>query len=101
MTINIALFIGICTVAALLLYISIIQYRRAEKALQFGETLLTNMGIIQNYIKEATAKINDSQLKQAFESDDDIGFFFKELQGIQETLTTFLPDNEETVTDIE
>ena len=101
MTINVALFIGICTVTALLLYISIIQYRRAEKALQFGETLLDNMNVIKKYIREATEKMNDPQLKQAFESDDEIGFFFKELQGIQETLTTFLPDNEETITDIE
>jgi hypothetical protein len=101
MTINVALFIGICTVTALLLYISIIQYRRAEKALQFGETLLDNMGVIKKYIREATEKMNNPQLKQAFESDDEIGFFFQELQSIQETLTTFLPDNEETITDIE
>lgn len=59
------------------------------------------MNVIKNYIREATEKMNNPQLKQAFESDDEVGFFFKELQGIQETLTTFLPDNEETITDIE
>lgn len=93
-------FILICTVTALLLYISIVQYRRAEKALRVADTLLTNMSTIQEVIKEGTEKMNNPQLKQAFEADDEVGFFFKQLEEIQGTLSTFLP-NEETVTDIE
>lgn len=99
--INLILFIGICTVTALLLYISIIQYRRAENALKFADTLMQNMGHIQHYISEATEKMNNPHLKQAFEADDEVGFFFKQLEEIQGVLSTFLPNNEETVTDIE
>lgn len=100
--ISLAIFIPVCTVAVLLLYISIVQYKRAENALQFADTLMQNMETIQDYIKEATGKMNNPNLKQAFESDDEVGFFFKELQNIQETLTSIIPDNnEETVTDVE
>lgn len=95
-------FVVVCIVAALLLYISIVQYKRAEKALQFADTLMQNMETIQEYIKEATDKMENPRLKQAFEADDEVGFFFKELQNIQETLTSIIPDNnEETVTDLE
>ena len=100
-SLHIAVFVSICMVVGMLLYISIVQYRRAENALKIADNLLQNMNIIQDFIKEATDKMDNPRLKQAFESDDEIGFFFKQLEEIQETLATFLPSNEETVTDIE
>lgn len=59
------------------------------------------MQTVQQYITTATEKMENPRLKQAFESDDEVGFFFKQLEDIQSTLATFVPENEETVTDIE
>lgn len=85
---------------AVLLYISFVQYKRADNAIQAASNLLDNMNIVYDYIREATEQMGNSQLKQAFEADDEVGFFFKELQNIQETLATFVP-HEETVADVE
>lgn len=81
-------------------YLFIVQYRRAEKATRFADILLQNMEIIHAFISEATTKMSDPKLKQAFESDDEIGFFFKELEDIQGVLESFV-HYEETVTDVE
>lgn len=92
------LFVILCTVIVLLLYISFIQYQRADKTSQIANVLLSNMKTIYDFITEATEKMGNPQLKQAFEADDEVGFFFKELESIQETLSTFVP-HEETSTD--
>ena len=44
--------------------------------------------------------MGNPQLKQAFEADDEVGFFFKELQDIQGVLDSFIPHDEETGTNI-
>jgi len=100
-TLNLLQTIVICAVVLLLLYISFIQYRRADKATEAADILASNLNTISEYIREATEKMNNPRLKQAFESDDEVGFFFKELQNIQETLTNFTSQDEETSTDVE
>ena len=89
-----------CIAVALLLYISFVQYRRAEKSLQAANMLASNMSTIYSYIQQATEKMENPKLKQAFEADDEVGFFFQQLEDIQRTLATFVP-HEETVTDVE
>ncbi len=101
MTLPIWIFTGICIVVAVLLYISFVQYRRAEKALNVSSVLASNMSTIYNYIQEASERMGNPQLKQAFEADDEVGFFFKELQDIQGVLDSFIPHDEETSTDIQ
>lgn len=90
----------ICVAVAVLLYISFIQYRRAEKTSSTASVLMSNMFTIYNYIQEASEQMGNPQLKQAFEADDEVGFFFKELQDIQGTLDSFIPHDEETSTDL-
>ena len=90
----------VCIVVAILLYISFVQYQRAEKSLQVANMLASNMSTIYSFIQQATEKMENPRLKQAFEADDEVGFFFKQLEDIQSTLATFIP-HEETVTDVE
>ena len=101
MSINLSLFIAVCIVALILLYVSYTQYRRAEKALDVANVLLANMEHIQDYIKEASSTLADPKLKAAVEADDEVGTFFKQIIAIQEVLDEFVPKNEETSTDVQ
>ena len=100
MSVSLSLFIVLCTVALILLYVSYTQYRRAEKALDVANVLLVNMEHIQAYIKEASSTPADPKLKAPFEADDEVGTFFKQIIAIQEVLDEFVPKNEETSTDV-
>ena len=62
----------VCIAVAILLYISFIQYQRAEKSLQAANMLASNMSTIYSFIQQATEKMENPQLKQAFEADDEI-----------------------------
>lgn len=92
---SLTVFILICAVILLLLYISFIQYRRAEKATNIADILMSNMSSIYDYIRESSQSLENPQLRQAFESDDEVGTFFKDLQNIQETLEQILPENQQ------
>lgn len=94
------IFSVMCIAVVLLLYISFVQYRRADRSSEIIGTLMSNMQTIHDFISEASNRLGDSNLRAAFESDDEVGFFFKELQDIQNTLSTFV-ENEKTGTDIE
>ena len=101
MSVSLSLFIVLCTVALILLYVSYTQYRRAEKALDVANVLLANMEHIQDYIKEASSTLADPKLQAALEADDEVGTFFKQIIAIQEVLDEFVPKNEETSTDVQ
>ena len=100
-SVNLILFIAICTVVPILLYISCIQYKRAEKALETANILAFNMEQIKEYIREASETLANPQLRAAFEADDEVGTFFKQISSIQEVLDQFLPENEEASSNIE
>lgn len=85
----------------MLLYISFVQYRRAERALEAANILAANMSTISDFIKDADEKMANPKLKQAFEADDEVGFFFKQIEGIQNTLSNFISQDEKAVTDVE
>lgn len=93
------IFVVMCIAVLLLLYISFVQYRRADRSSEVIDTLINNMQTIHDFISEASERLGDSNLRAAFESDDEVGFFFKEIQEIQNTLSTFV-ENEETSTDV-
>lgn len=91
----IGIFVVMCAAVAVLLYISFVQYRRAEKSLHIINTLLQNMRNIYDYVRESSETLNNPTLRGAFESDDEVGTFFKEILNIQQTLEQFLPENSE------
>lgn len=91
----------ICIGVLALLYISFVQYRRAEKALEAANVLLFNMEQINEYIKEASTTLANPQLRAAFEADDEVGVFFKQIESIQEVLDQILPQSNEKTSDTE
>lgn len=100
-SVSLYIFVPICAVVLLLLYISFVQYKRAEKAIEAANILASNMNQIQDYIQEASATLADPQLRAAFEADDEVGTFFKQILSIQGVLDQVIPGHEETVTNVE
>jgi peptidoglycan hydrolase CwlO-like protein len=54
------------------------------------EEILNKMIQFEKVIESANKKLKDIDYKGSFESDDEVGFFFKELKGIQQDINNFL-----------
>jgi hypothetical protein len=63
---------------------------RLEKIVDQQNQYITN---ISELIELSNKKIGESEVAQAFKSDDDIGFFFETLQEIQTQLNSFKTRN--------
>ena len=61
-----------------------------EQLAEEYDSLLNKMARFENIIDTANKKLNDIDHKGSFSSDDEVGFFFKELKSIQEDITNFL-----------
>lgn len=76
-----------CVAILILLYISFIQYKRANKAETIANLLADKFVEIRNDLIEASETLNENpKLKVAFESDDEVGDFFKLLQNVAKEL---------------
>ena len=63
--------------------------RKNEKAEDIVVGYLTYLDKISRVIEAAETKIKKIDIKGSFESDDEIGFFFKQMKQIQEILNEF------------
>jgi len=54
------------------------------------EELYNKMLLFEAVIDDANKKLKEIDYKGSFESDDEVGFFFKELKNIQEDINKFL-----------
>jgi hypothetical protein len=54
------------------------------------EELYNKMLLFEAVIDNANKKLKEIDYKGSFESDDEVGFFFKELKNIQEDINKFL-----------
>tara|TARA_R100000995_G_scaffold61329_1_gene31251 strand:+ start:12 stop:305 length:294 start_codon:yes stop_codon:yes gene_type:complete len=63
--------------------------RKNEKAEDIVVGYLTYLDQISRVIEAAETKIRKIDIKGSFESDDEIGFFFKQMKQIQEILNEF------------
>jgi uncharacterized membrane protein YgaE (UPF0421/DUF939 family) len=54
------------------------------------EDLYNKMLQFEKVIDDANKKLREIDYKGSFESDDEVGFFFKELKNIQEDINKFL-----------
>jgi hypothetical protein len=54
------------------------------------EELYNKMFLFEAVIDNANKKLKEIDYKGSFESDDEVGFFFKELKNIQEDINKFL-----------
>lgn len=81
-------------ILSLLLMISVyVNYnilRKLEKQEDILKGYLEYLDSISRIIELSNKRFEDSRLKKAFESDDEVGFFFKQLKSIQDVLDQFI-----------
>ena len=81
--------IGLAVVCVLLGYIALNLLKKNEKQEDILATYLTYLQNLSKVIEIADKRLSDVDTKGAFESDDEIGFFFKEIKQVQEILNDF------------
>jgi len=54
------------------------------------ESLYNKVIEFEQVIESANKKLKEIDYRGSFESDDEVGFFFKELKALQENINTFL-----------
>jgi hypothetical protein len=73
--------------------IGYIIYNLNQKVIKLEQIATKQKFIIDSVaaiVDESNKMLNQVELTEAFKSDDQIGFFFKNLQNIQESLTHYL-----------
>jgi hypothetical protein len=67
--------------------------RRNEVLEDLVEEQTTKLSDIRTMVLDIEAKLVSIDLKGSFESDDEIGFFFKEIKSLSKSLTETVQDN--------
>jgi len=67
--------------------------RKNEKQEDILSGYMTYLNKISDTIEIADKKVNELDVKGSFKSDDEIGFFFQQIQSIQTILNTFIVKN--------
>ena len=84
--------ITICILSVLVIILGFTTFnllRKNEKAEDIVVGYLQYLDQISRVIEVSDEKIKKIDIKGSFESDDEIGFFFKQIKGIQEVLNDF------------
>lgn len=87
------LIITVISLSILLLisvYVNINTLKKLEKQEDILKGYLEYLDNISRIIELSNERFKDSRLKKAFESDDEVGFFFKQLKNIQDVLDQFI-----------
>jgi len=88
-TIPTVIIILLSIVCIILGFTTLNLLRKNEKAEDIVVGYLTYLDQISRVIEAAEAKVKKIDIKGSFESDDEIGFFFKQMKQIQEILNEF------------
>ena len=84
------IFIILLSIIVLLLgFTTLNLLRKNEKAEDIVVGYLTYLDQISRVIEAADIKLKKIDIKGSFESDDEIGFFFKQIKKVQEILNEF------------
>jgi len=73
-----------------------IIYNLNQKVIKLEQIATQQKIIIDNVaaiVDESNKQLNQVELTEAFKSDDQIGFFFRNLQNIQDSLNHYLKNN--------
>ena len=81
--------IGLAIACTLLGYIALNLLKKNEKQEDILATYLTYLQNLSKVIEISDKRLKDVDTKGAFESDDEIGFFFEEIKQVQEILNDF------------
>ena len=82
-------------VVVILGYTTFNLLRKNEKQEDILTGYMTYLNKISQTIEAADKKIQEIDVKGSFKSDDEVGFFFQQIQSIQTILNTFIIKNVE------
>ena len=91
----------ILTISILSILVVLLSYttfnllRKNEKQEDILAGYMTYLNKISQTIEAADKKIQEIDIKGSFKSDDEVGFFFQQIQSIQTILNTFIIKNVE------
>ena len=91
--IGLIIILGIMVV--ILGYTTFNLLRKNEKQEDILAGYMTYLNKISQTIEAADKKIQEIDVKGSFKSDDEVGFFFQQIQSIQTILNTFIIKNVE------
>ena len=91
--IGLTIILGILVV--ILGYTTFNLLRKNEKQEDILAGYMTYLNKISQTIEAANKKIQEIDIKGSFKSDDEVGFFFQQIQSIQTILNTFIIKNVE------
>lgn len=91
----IVLTIVLGIVVVILGYTTFNLLRKNEKQEDILTGYMTYLNKISQTIEVADKKIQEIDVKGSFKSDDEVGFFFQQIQSIQTILNTFIIKNVE------
>jgi hypothetical protein len=91
--IGLTIILGILVVV--LGYTTFNLLRKNEKQEDILAGYMTYLNKISQTIEAADKKIQEIDIKGSFKSDDEVGFFFQQIQSIQTILNTFIIKNVE------
>jgi hypothetical protein len=79
----------VVTMLLALIYASYNLFRKTEKLEKLVDDQNVYIDRISELIEVSNKKISESEIANAFKTDDEIGFFFETLQEIQSQLNSF------------
>jgi hypothetical protein len=79
----------VVTILLALMYASYNLFRKTEKLEKLVDDQNIYIDRISELIEVSNKKISESEIANAFKTDDEIGFFFETLQEIQSQLNSF------------
>jgi hypothetical protein len=91
--IGLTIILGILVV--ILGYTTFNLLRKNEKQEDILQGYMVYLNKISQTIEAADKKIEEIDIKGSFKSDDEVGFFFQQIQSIQTILNTFVIKNVE------
>jgi hypothetical protein len=91
--IGLTIILGILVV--ILGYTTFNLLRKNEKQEDILQGYMVYLNKISQTIEAADKKIQEIDIKGSFKSDDEVGFFFQQIQSIQTILNTFVIKNVE------
>lgn len=80
--------LGVLLLTSLYVIVNLLKKNEASEDIVVG--YFKYLDSISRVIELTSTKMKQSHLVEAFQSDDDIGFFFKQLNDIQEILNKFI-----------
>lgn len=86
MEIIIGLLGGLLVIALFVIWNLLRKTEKGEDIIQYQQTYITKVSEVVTFCNEQLVKIDE---KGAFKSDDEVGFFFKQLKDLQELLNKF------------